>query len=235
MAGRRFQIGNVSLYIVKKDYSCLCMWMTKNWLERNKILIRCGKYLTNKLIWENQDHSLIMLTWDVLKENVKQAKILWTIPEPCSNPKFPQEQQKKLPSSEKKLNMPTWSYDMEGHAKKCVERCCALANKTTQQLHKVSTPCLHDHHLKEEELKSVGEFSSVCSQFVLKCLYLERIGLDMQWSVNKLARVITKWARACDKRLASLISYIHFYACIQTVLLCRKYGTTMQIGTVSRL
>ena len=26
MAGRKFQIGNVSLYIVKKDYSCLCMW-----------------------------------------------------------------------------------------------------------------------------------------------------------------------------------------------------------------
>ena len=26
--GRKFQIGNVSLYIVKKDYSYLCMWMT---------------------------------------------------------------------------------------------------------------------------------------------------------------------------------------------------------------
>ena len=29
------------------------------------------------------------------------------------------------------------------------------------------------------------------------------------WSVNKLARSITKWTRACDKRLASLISYVH--------------------------
>ena len=28
MAGRKFQIGNVSSYIVKKDYSYLCMWMT---------------------------------------------------------------------------------------------------------------------------------------------------------------------------------------------------------------
>ena len=27
----------------------------------------------------------------------------------------------------------SWSYDMEGHAKKCVERYCELANKTTQQ------------------------------------------------------------------------------------------------------
>ena len=27
--GENFQIGNVSLFIVKKDYSYLCMWMTK--------------------------------------------------------------------------------------------------------------------------------------------------------------------------------------------------------------
>ena len=57
--GEGFQIGNVSLYIVKKGYSYLCMWMSSNWLERNNILIRWGKYSTKKLIWENQHHSLI--------------------------------------------------------------------------------------------------------------------------------------------------------------------------------
>ena len=37
-----------------------------------------------------------------------------------------------------------------------------------------------------------------------------RIGrLDILWSVNKLARSITKWTKACDKRLNRLISYIH--------------------------
>ena len=82
---------------------------------------------------------------------------------------------------------------MAGHAKKCVERYCELANKTTQQLHKVSTPCIDDHPFKEEEMKSVGEWSQVCSQIVLKCLYLARIGRpDILWSVNKLARSITK-------------------------------------------
>ena len=69
--GRRFPIGNVSLYTVKKDYSYLCMWMTQNWLERNKILIRCGNYSTKKSIWETQHLSWIMYTWDVLKDNVK--------------------------------------------------------------------------------------------------------------------------------------------------------------------
>ena len=94
---------------------------------------------------------------------------------------------------------------------KCVGRYCQLANKTTQQLYKVSTPCLDDHHFKEEELKSVGELSKVCSQIVLKCLYLARIGRpDFLWSVNKLARSITKWTKACDKRLSRLISYIHY-------------------------
>ena len=98
---------------------------------------------------------------------------------------------------------------MAGHAKKCVERYCELANKTTQQLYKVSTPCIDDHHFKEEETKSVGELSSTCSQIVLKCLYLARIGRpDILWSVNKLARSITKWTKACDKRLNRLISYI---------------------------
>ena len=98
---------------------------------------------------------------------------------------------------------------MAGHAKKCVERYCELANKRTQQLYKVSTPCIDDHHFKEEEMKSVGELSRVCSQMVLKCLYLARIGRsDILWSVNKLARSITKWTRACDKRLNRLISCI---------------------------
>ena len=115
----------------------------------------------------------------------------------------------KLPFPQN-LRISSWSYDMAGHAKKCVERYCELANKTTQQLYKVSTPCIDDHHFKEEETKSVGELSKVCSQIVRKCLYLARIGRpDILWSVNKLARSITKWTKVCDKRLNRLISYIH--------------------------
>ena len=32
---------------------------------------------------------------------------------------------------------------------------------------------------------------------------------DILWSVNNLARAITKWSNACDRRLVRLISYIH--------------------------
>ena len=116
----------------------------------------------------------------------------------------------KLPCSEN-LRISSWSYNMEGHAKECVERCCESANKTTQQLYKVSTPCIDDHHFKGEDLKSLGELAKVSSQIVLRCLYLARIGRpDILWSVNKLARSITTWTpKACDKRLNRLKSYIH--------------------------
>ena len=115
----------------------------------------------------------------------------------------------KIPCSEN-LRISSWFYDKEGHAKKCVERFCELANETTQLLYKISTPCIADLHFQGEELKSVGELSKVCSQIVLKCLYLARIGRpDIPWSVHKLARSITKSTKACDERLNRLISYSH--------------------------
>ena len=123
---------------------------------------------------------------------------------------------------------------MEHHAKKCVERYCELANKTTQQqLYKVSTPCIDDHYFKEEEMKSVGELSEVCSQIVLTCFYLARIGRrDIQWSENKLARFITKWTKACDKRLNRFISYIHHTCEYKQYCYVNNTAKTMQTLTV---
>ena len=52
----------------------------------------------------------------------------------------------KLPSSGRLYShISAWSNDMEGHAKKCVERYCELTKKTTQQLYKVATPCVDNH------------------------------------------------------------------------------------------
>ena len=53
-------------------------------------------------------------------------------------------------------------------------------------------------------------FQKESSLIVSKCLYLARFGRpDILWSVNKLARAVTKWTQACDRRLARLISCIH--------------------------
>ena len=107
-----------------------------------------------------------------------------------------------------------------------VEQYCDLTNRTTQQLCQVSTPCIDDHHFEEEELKSVGELSQACSQIVLKCSYLARIGrLDIPWSVKKFARSITKWTTASDKRLSRLISHIH-HTCEYKQ--CCHVGNTVQ-------
>ena len=81
----------------------------------------------------------------------------------------------KLPCSGKSA-FSSWSFDMEGHAKKCVERYCELANKTTHQLYKVSTPCIDDHLFKEGRIK-------ICERIV-KSMFTncsEMLVLDTNW------------------------------------------------------
>ena len=131
----------------------------------------------------------------------------------------------KLPGWDKFHAKTVASCDMEGHARKCVERYCELANKKVEQLKKSSSPCLDDHLFRQEELESIGESPKNCSQIVLKCLYSARIGRpDILWSVNTLARAAAKWT-ACDRRLA------RFFSCIHHTSDCRQYchvGNTAQ-------
>ena len=178
---------------------------------KEKIWIQCGKYSWKTWIWENRHHTLTMF---FLGCTQRECQISMDSVDNYRNmfeSRISAGATEKLPCSGKvDANISSWSYDMEGHAKKCVERHCELANKTTQQLYKVSAPCIDDHHFKEVEIGSVGELSKVCSQIVLKCLYLARIGRpDILWFVNKLDRAVTKWTQAFDKRLARLISYLH--------------------------
>ena len=60
--------------------------------------------------------------------------------------------------------------------RKNASRDCELAIKKTELLYEVPTPRLDDHNFKEAELETVGELTDVCSQIVLECLYLARIG-----------------------------------------------------------
>ena len=64
--------------------------------------------------------------------------------------------------------------------------------------------------LKKKKWNLLENCHKYALKLFVKCLYLARIGRsDILWSVNKLARSITKWTKACDKRLNRLISYIH--------------------------
>ena len=149
--------------------------------ERSNIWLSCGRNWWKTLILKNQQHFLTMYTWDVLNVNANQMNWLLNDLRRC-------------------LHHFCWG--------NCVERYCELANKKVERLCKVSSPCLVDHQIKQKQLVSVGDVSEFCSQIVLKCLYLARIGRpDILWSVNKFAWSVTKWTQACDRLLARL--FIH--------------------------
>ena len=145
-------------------------------------------------------------------------------------------QEKLLYSKNLVANISSWSYDVEGHAKNCVERCCELPNKTTQQLCKVSTPCLDDHQVEEEETESVGELSKVCSQIVLKCLFLARIGRPDRHSM--VSKQTCSFSHQMDQSFWQTLGSFDFF-CTTPVNLSNVVKSetlhTMQTGTVSGL
>ena len=106
----------------------------------------------------------------------------------------------------------SYQYEMSGHAEACVDRYLELSKMKVRDLKRVETPCIDDHQLQAEDFKTPGKLTSVAARIVLKALYLARIGRpDALWAVNTLAREVTRWTIACDKRLLRLISYLHFY------------------------
>ena len=171
MAGRKFQFGNVSLYIVKKDYPYLCMWNDIKLAGKKQNLDPMWKVL-NKEVHLGEptsflDHENLGCTQrqcQTSKHTVDNYRTMF-------ESRISAGGSEKLPFPQN-LPISSWSCDMAGHAKKCVERYCELANKTTQQLYKVSAPCIDDHHFIEEEMKSVGELSHVCSQNCSEMLIL---------------------------------------------------------------
>ena len=97
-----------------------------------------------------------MFIWVALNENVETSKDIVDKYRNMSESRISAKAKEKLPCSGKPdADISSWSYDMEGHAKKRVERKCELANKTTQQFCKVTTPCVDDHQFKGEEMGSV--------------------------------------------------------------------------------
>ena len=118
----------------------------------------------------------------------------------------------RMDKDENGKDINAWKYMMTGHAEQCVERYCELANKTIDQLKLVATPSIDDHLLDPEDMTSQGELSHVAARIVLKALYMARLNrVDVLQAINILARNVTRWSKACDKRLHRLISYIHHH------------------------
>ena len=184
------------LFVHRKQWIFLVgtRWRHQNGGKEAESGHTCERNKWKMLILTNLRRFSSTSSWDVLNVNANQMKQLLKNTQRCLNHMFLQEQRQnytggKIPT-QKQLHGPMIWKDMPRSARK------DTANwQKVEQLYKVSSPCLDDHQFKKEELESVEELSEVCSQMVLKCMYLARIGRpDIQWSVvNKLTRAITKW------------------------------------------
>ena len=147
------------------------------------------------LISTNPHHFLTTCTWDVLNVNANRVKSFLRNIQECLNHVLLLRQLQNYQGG--KASRKDGGLVLR-HGRTCSKMRWGIrraGKQKVEQLHKVSSPWLDDHQFKPEALESVGEFSKVRP--------------DNLWSVNKLARAVTHWTQACDRRLARLISYIH--------------------------
>ena len=158
-----------------------------------------------------EHHFSITFTYDALNGNANQTRKLLDTRRRCLNSVFLLEQPKNYQDgtnlAQKLQRGPTTWRDMLENAWN------GISNWQTRRRSIFSKFLILVWTITKSKRKKVEnncELSEVCSHTVLKCLYLERSGRpDILWSVNKLARSVTKWTQSCGRRLARLISYIH--------------------------
>ena len=132
MAGRKFQIGNVSLFIVKKVDDIKSTGKKQNLDPMWKVL---NKEVDLGEPTSFLDHVYLGCTQkqcEISKDIVENYRTMF-------ESRVSAVGAEKLPFPQN-LRISSWSYDMAGHAKKCVERYCELAKKTTQQRTKYPLP-----------------------------------------------------------------------------------------------
>ena len=141
--GWGFFPGIVNLSTEKKGYSYLCMWTISKWLAQQKTWNRLWKFWWKMLIWENQPHSSTTYLGCTQRECTISNEIVTNCRDMFES-RMSAGAKDKLPTRVSGKPdaeiISSWSYNIKGHAKKCVERYCEHSNETTQQLYKVATP-----------------------------------------------------------------------------------------------
>ena len=145
----------------------------------------------------------------------------------------------KLPCSGKPdADISSWSYDMDGHAKKCVERYCELAKKTTQQLYSSHNAMPWRPSIQRRRkwicwriVKSM--LSNGPEMFVLGTHWLTRHSMVSKQTGQEQSH---KWTQsllhnACFVWSLTFITQVN----LNNIGHVDKHRTTMQTGTVSGL
>ena len=183
---------------VGKKQNMAPMW--KKWLKKR------GSWRTNIISWPR-------FCWDAHNVDASRTKSSLMNTGRCSNHELLLEQLKKIPGWEKPhAQTVEWSNDLGGHAKKCFETYCELANKIQSSYTKSQPNSLRGW--PSFQGGGTGIVWRTVKSMLTDCLEgyceLARIGRpDVLWSVDKHARAVTKWTGACDRRSVRLISYIH--------------------------
>ena len=117
-------------------------------------------------------HFLIVFSWDALSVNANRMKKVWNNTKRCLSHVFQLEQLKIYEGgtnrAQKQWRGPTTWEDI---LKMCWKT-LRIGTHEDNNFLKKSSHCLDDDHVKKEKL----ELSKLCSQILLKCLYLARIG-----------------------------------------------------------
>ena len=101
-------------------------------------------------------------------------------------------------------------YNMFGFFQQCVDVYLELAKVPVESLKKVVTPSIDDHMLKPEDFAEDGYLAKDAAKIIMKMLYGARlVRFELLWPICSLARQVSKWNRACDKRLHRLVSYVY--------------------------
>ena len=112
--------------------------------------------------------------------------------------------------------------EMFGFVQQCIDQWCQLAKTNEKDIPYFQTPSIDDHLLTPEDMVEKGKLHDVCSRIVLKILWLtRRVRPDTYWAVNTLARSVSQWTVACDKRLHRLIGYLRW---------SKNYSLQMTVG-----
>ena len=203
------ELRNVCSFIVNKAYFCQYLLMTLRWLERSRIWLPCGRNWWRTWIMMNQHHFLTMYIRDVLNVNANRMRPLLNSTQKHVISAGATE---KLPEWQKTPHALTvaWTYDVEGHAQKCVERYCELANKKVEQGVSRSFSSLFGRSSVQKggigiSWRIIRSLLTNCQKILVPGTYWKT---RHSMVVNKLARAVTNWTQSCDRRLAR-VDFIH--------------------------
>ena len=101
-------------------------------------------------------------------------------------------------------------YDMRSYAKGIVDFYCEITDTNPDKLKKVTSPCLPESNMSDEEISQDGEMHAFAARVLMRCLWLSRLARpDLSFAVQRLASRVTRWTKWEDRQMLRLISYLN--------------------------